>query len=458
MERELALIAVLLTACGCEGGKSPAERRADEPQISLSADVLTIDVGASTPLLATVRNSVEAAQFVTRNANVATVNNTGAINGVGPGATFVVAMLTSRTDVRDSVLVQVQAGTSATRQAAADSAFVTALRAKLTADAEAEAFSGAVLVARNGSTLFEGAYGLADREKKIPNTMQTQFRVGSMNKMMTAVAILQFVQMGKLKLDATIGAYLPDYPNADVRTKVTVHHLLTHTGGTGDIFGPEFNANRLQLRTTDDYVKLYGARAPQFAPGSQHVYSNYGFILLGAIIERVSGKPYHEHIQEAVLAPTGMALTGFAPEDSLVPGRAIAYGRVGSSTGPIVDAAPTLPYRGTAAGGGYSSVPDFTKFALAVREHRLLDPTHTALLLNGKIPIAPGLAYSYGFMDRVIFGRRTFGHSGGAAGMNGELVFEANGTYTIVILANFSPPSATQVLNYIAASLPSSIP
>ena len=105
---------------------------------------------------------------------------------------------------------------------------------------EADQFSGAVLVTRDGRTLFEGAYGFADRERRVPNTPQTQFRVGSMNKMVTAVATLQLVQAGTLRLDAPIGTYLPDYPNAEMASKVTVHHLLTHTGGTGDIFGPQF--------------------------------------------------------------------------------------------------------------------------------------------------------------------------------------------------------------------------
>jgi CubicO group peptidase (beta-lactamase class C family) len=319
-------------------------------------------------------------------------------------------------------------------------------------------FSGAVLVTRDGRTLFEGAYGLADRERNVPNTPQTQFRNGSMNKMMTAVAALQFVQAGALRLDVPLGTYLPDYPNADVASKVTLHHLLTHTGGTGDIFGPQFMANRLELRTTADYLKLYGTRGLEFTPGTQHVYSNYGFMLLGAVIERLSGKAYHDHVQERVLTPAGMTATGFAPEDSLVPGRAPGYGRQGGPTGPLVSAASTFPYRGTAAGGGYSTVGDFARFAVAVRDRRLLDAAHTELLYTGKVPVNQTIKYAYGFMDRVIAGRRWVGHGGGAAGMNGELVFEPNGGYVVVILSNFSPPAATQVLNFITNNLPSSTP
>ncbi|HEX8360021.1 MAG TPA: serine hydrolase domain-containing protein, partial [Longimicrobium sp.] len=294
-------------------------------------------------------------------------------------------------------------------QAAADSAFVAALRTQLDAATQAGEFSGAVLVARDGLTLFEGAYGLADRERGIANTPLTQFRVGSMYKMVTAVATLQLVQAGTLRLDTPLGTYLPEYPNADVASKVTPHHLLTHTGGTGDIFGPEFMARRLELRDTEDYLRLYGTRGLQFAPGAQHVYSNYGFMLLGALIERMGGTRYDEHVAARVLAPAGMTATGTAPEDSLVPGRSAGYMRQGG--GALVSNAPTLPYRGTPAGGGYSTVGDFARFAAAVQQNRLLDPAHTALLLSGKVTVAPNYQYAYGFIDRVVGGRRFVGHS-----------------------------------------------
>ena len=337
-------------------------------------------------------------------------------------------------------------------QATRDSAFVATLRAQLEAATKAEQFSGAVLVKRDGQTLFEGAYGLADRERNIPNTPLTQFRVGSMNKMLTAVATLQLVQAGTLSLNATLGKYLPDYPNADLASKVTLHHLLTHTGGTGDIFGPAFNANRLELRTPSDYIELYGARALQFQPGAQFAYSNYGFMLLGAIIERVTGKSYYDHVAERIHAPAQMIATGSAPEDSLIAGRSVGYMRPGGAL--LVSNAPTLPYRGTPAGGGYSTVEDFARFALALREHRLLDPTHTALLFAGKVPFSPGEQYAYGFIDRVVGSRRFVGHGGGAAGMNGDLAFEPNGGYVVVVLSNFDPPAATQVSSFILTRLP----
>ena len=342
-------------------------------------------------------------------------------------------------------------------RAADDSAFVAALRARLEAATEAGEFSGAVLVARDGRTLFEGAYGLADRERSIPNTPLTQFRVGSMNKMLTAVATLQLVQVGTLDLDAPLGTYLPDYPSTEVASQVTPHHLLTHTGGTGDIFGPEFTAHRSELRTTEDYLRLYGTRGLQFAPGARWEYSNYGFMLLGAVIEGVGGTSYYDHVAERVLAPAGMTATGSAPEDSLVPRRSVGYTRQ-VVPGALVSNAPTLPYRGTPAGGAYSTVGDLARFAVALREHRLLDSTHTALLLAGKVAIGPGVRYAYGFFDRVVGGRRFVGHGGGAPGMNGDLAFEPDGGYVVVVLSNLDPPAAGRVAAFILDRLPAPMP
>lgn len=214
-------------------------------------------------------------------------------------------------------------------QPSRDSVFVAALRARLEAATAADEFAGAVLVTGDGHTLFEGAYGLADRDRGVPNDPLTQCRVGWMNKMLTAVAALQLVQDGTLRLDAPLGTYLPGYPNAAVASTVTPHHLLTPTGGTGEIFGPQFTAHRSELRTTADYLELYRTRGLHFAPGTRWAYSNYGFLLLGALIERAGGTSYDAHVAARVLAPAGMTATGAAPEDSLVPARSVGYTRQG---------------------------------------------------------------------------------------------------------------------------------
>jgi D-alanyl-D-alanine carboxypeptidase len=328
---------------------------------------------------------------------------------------------------------------------------IPALRKKLEADSAADQFSGAVLVARNGKPVFAQAYGLADREKKIPNTLKTAFRIGSMNKMFTATSILQLAHGGTLGLDDSVGKYLTDYPNKGIATKVTIRQLLTHTGGTGDIFGPDFEKHRLELRTLQDYIKLYGNRAPQFEPGSRWEYSNYGFILLGAIIEKVSGQSYYDYVRQHVYGPTGMTSSGSEPEDVNVPDRSIGYTRMaGPELRPNFD---TLPYRGTSAGGGYSTVEDLLKFADALENHKLLNPEFTDMLTTGKVD-AHGARYAFGFEDQMINGVRCFGHGGGAPGMNGDLEICPGTGYVIAVLANMDPPAAGHVSEFITNRLP----
>jgi CubicO group peptidase (beta-lactamase class C family) len=318
--------------------------------------------------------------------------------------------------------------------------------------AAADHFSGAVLVARNGKTVFAQAYGLADREKKTPNTLKTRFRLGSMNKMFTAVATLQLAQSGKLDLKAPFGNYLTDYPNKDVASKVTIEQLLSHTGGTGDIFGPEFEKNRLELKTLQHYVKLYGTRAPEFAPGSRWQYSNYGFLLLGVLVEKVSGQSYYDYVRDHIFNPAGMTATASEPEEQLVPDRSIGYTRfIGGNLQPNID---TLPYRGTSAGGGYSTVEDLSKFATALQKHKLLNPQYTEMLTTGKVDTPMGGKYAYGFGDAVINGLRCFGHGGGAPGMNGELKICPCPEYVIAVLANQDPPAASRVADFITNRLP----
>src|SRR4029079_1098967 len=296
---------------------------------------------------------------------------------------------------------------------------VTSLRKRVDELVPADLFAGAVLVAKDGKTVFAQAYGLADREKKTPNTLKTRFRLGSMNKMFTAVATLQLVQNGKLDLKEPFGTDLTDYKNKDIAAKVTIEQLLTHTGGTGDIFGPEFDTQRLELKTLQDYVKLYGNRRPEFQPGSRWKYSNYGFLLLGVIVEKVSGQSYSDYVRDHIFKPAGMIATASEPEDQVVADRSVGYMRSdGPSWQPNTD---TLPYRGTSAGGGYSTVEDLLKFATALQTNKLLDAKHTEMLTTGKVETPGGGKYAYGFQDAVVNGLRCFGHGGGAPGMNGEL-------------------------------------
>jgi len=323
---------------------------------------------------------------------------------------------------------------------------------RIEAEVAADRFSGAVLVAKDDAPVFAHAYGLADREHEIPNEVSTRFRIGSMNKMFTAVAIMQLVQDGKLSLADPVGKLIAGYPNQNVATKVTVENLLSHTGGTGDIFGPEFDAHRETIRTLSDYVNLYGNRDPEFEPGSRWRYSNYGFILLGVIIERVTGSSYYDWVAAHVFTPAGMTSTESLPEDQIVAKRSVGYTKRDGATAWASNAS-WLPYRGTSAGGGYSTVEDLLRFASALREHKLLDAAHTDLLTTGKTDVPNGGRYAYGFRDETLTGVRCFGHGGGAFGMNGELAVCDSG-YTIAVLANLDPPAASSVADFVKLRLP----
>jgi CubicO group peptidase (beta-lactamase class C family) len=333
-----------------------------------------------------------------------------------------------------------------------ESEMVTLSRKRLGELVAADLFSGAVLVAKDGKPVFAQAYGLADREKKTPNTLKTRFRLGSMNKMFTAVAALQLVQNGKLDLKAPFGNYLTDYPNKEVASKVTIEQLLSHTGGTGDIFGPEFDKNRLDLKTLQDYAKLYGNRGPEFEPGSQWKYSNYGFLLLGVIVEKVSGQSYYDYVRDHIFKPAGMFSSASEPEDQVVADRSIGYMRAdGASWQPNTD---TLPYRGTSAGGGYSTVEDLLKFATTLQTNKLLKPQYTEMLTTGKVETPNGGKYAYGFQEASVNGTRCFGHGGGAPGMNGELKICPGRGYVVAVLSNLDPPAASRVADFIANHLP----
>jgi CubicO group peptidase (beta-lactamase class C family) len=320
--------------------------------------------------------------------------------------------------------------------------------------AREDQFSGAVLVAKDGRVLFSRAYGLADRKRGISNTLRTRFRIGSMSKMFTAVAILQLVAAGKVELSARLGTYLPDYPNREVARKVTIHELLTHTGGTGDIPWSDFLAHRKELRTFVDYVRLYGKRALEFEPGTRWAYSSYGFVLLGLVIEEVTGQSYYDYVRTHVYARAEMTRSGSLPEDQAVPDRAIGYTKPAGTTASVPNT-DTLPYRGNSAGGGYSTVEDLARFAHALLSHDLLHADSTSLLITGKVAAGPGVNYAYGFEDaRDAGGNGWVGKGGVAPGMNGDLRIYPRSGYVVAVLSNIDPPAAQRISEHLDGRLP----
>lgn len=338
-----------------------------------------------------------------------------------------------------------------------EAAALAALKAKLDAASAAGQFSGAVRVARNGSTVFDYVSGQADRANGVANTLDTRFRIGSMNKMFTAVATLQLAEAGKIDLDAPIGTYLKGYPNKDLASRTTVRHLLTHTGGTGDIFTPEFMAKRLELCEPGDYVGLYGTRDVAFAPGDHFAYSNYGYVLLGAIVEAVSGESYYDYVREHIYRPAGMAASDSLAETAEVSGRAVGYTLQGPQ-GPYPEPrsnSETLPCRGSPAGGGYSTVGDLIRFAEALRTGKLLGPELLQAATTRQVAMGPGVGgYGFGFGATEVNGAREFGHNGGAPGMAAELMIFPELGYEVAIAANMDTQLVSRLALYLGARLP----
>ncbi|QHG86416.1 MULTISPECIES: serine hydrolase domain-containing protein [Xanthomonas] len=314
--------------------------------------------------------------------------------------------------------------------------------------AASDSMYGALIVAKDNKILLQWQGGLADREVALPISTNTQFRLASLNKMFTAVAVLQLVEAGKLTLDGTISRYLPDYPNPSVAKSITLRQLLNHTSGLGDIFGEDFSTYSQALRTHTDYINQFSATPPEHAPGTQDGYSNYGYIVLGAVIEAVSGQSYYDYVDEHIYRIAGMKSTGSNPESMPVPGRAVAYAR---KEGIWQAETASLPWRGMAAGGAYSTVADILRFAEALRTGKLLSP---ALIEAATTAQNHKHWYGYGFMVSGQGKERQYGHEGGAPGANTALVVFPSEGYVVVGLSNTDPDLMENMVNFIARRLP----
>jgi CubicO group peptidase (beta-lactamase class C family) len=252
-------------------------------------------------------------------------------------------------------------------------------------------FNGAALVAENGKVIYKSAFGMANMEWDIPNAPDTRFRLGSITKQFTAMLALQLVEQGKIKLDGKISDYLPDY-RKDIGQKVTIHHLLTHTSGIPSYTGlPGFfdNVSRNPYKV-DEFVKKYASGDLQFEPGTKFAYNNSGYFLLGAIIERVTGKPYAQVLKENILDPAGMKNTGYDRHDSLIWKRASGYTR--TPDGGYINAAyldMSIPY---AAGSMYSTVEDLYLWDQALYSDKLLSAQSKELMYK---PFLENYAYGW---------------------------------------------------------------
>ena len=303
--------------------------------------------------------------------------------------------------------------------------------------AEADGFSGAVLVAKDGRVLFEKAYGEANKDFGAPNRADTKFNLGSMNKMFTAVAIAQLAEAGKLSFDDPLAKFLPDFPDKEAAAKIRIKHLLTHTSGLGSYFSNERFAggSRERFRTVDDFLELARGEALAFEPGTKSQYSNTGFLVLGKVIERVTGQPYFDYVRERIFKPAGMANTDSYDLDRVNPNLAVGYEKEYTDAGVRFRNNIFLHViRGGPAGGGYSTVGDLMRFASALRSGKLVGDAYVKTLLAPK-PELSSPAYGYGFS--VSQERAIAGHSGGFAGISANLVMFLDSGYTGVVLSNY---------------------
>ena len=300
--------------------------------------------------------------------------------------------------------------------------------------------SGVVLIAWQGKPFLERAYGMADRDQNIPNQTDAKFNLGSMDKMFTAISILQLAEQGRLSLDDRAAVHLPDYANQEVARSVTIHQLLTHTSGMRNYFdSPLYAEIHDQIRSAADYLPLFIDTPLQFEPGERFAYSNSGYIVLGLIIEAVTGQSYYDYVRENIFEPSGMSDTAAYEVDAGTPNLAIGYTYLdqdGMQTDQLSDNLFVLPMRGGPAGGGYSTAPDLNAFANALLSHKLLSPEMTDLLLEGKVELNEGVEYAYGFFDRTVMGQRVVGHGGGFPGICSMLAIYPDLELTSVVLTN----------------------
>lgn len=321
-------------------------------------------------------------------------------------------------------------------------------KARLDSLQASDKLSGGLLVAKDGGVLLEWYGGLADRQRAMAVDKTTKFRLASLNKMFTAVAILQLRDAGQLSLEDPLARHLPDYPNQEIARAITLRQMLSHTSGLGDIFGEEFDTQSQSLRTHRDYWRVFSALPLKAVPGSEDHYSNYAYILLGSVIEAVSGQSYYDYVAEHIYRVAGMDATGAEPESTPVAERAIAYTQ---AQGKWVAETASLPWRGTAAGGGYSTLGDMLKFSEALRGGKLVAP---ASLLAATTPQNNKAWYGYGFMVSGQGNARQYGHEGGAAGANTALLVVPDKGYVVVGLSNVDPAAMENVVNFIGHRLP----
>ena len=332
---------------------------------------------------------------------------------------------------------------------------------------DADVFSGVVVIARDGKPVFAQAYGYADREKKIPNTLDTPFLLASLNKPFTGLAIGQLVEQGKLSYDDPLSKFLPDFPDPESARKIKIKHLLSHTSGLGNPVGSKIGesvgSGTLDRQTTvKGLVDTFERKRPEFEPGAKWSYSNTGFELLGRIVEIVTGQDYYEYMQKNVFAPAGATSASFP----LLPKNGVAVVPMAYPYELAWDEEKVQPYvenklgkefrRGSPAGNAIVSALDLIKLANAMNAGRIVKPETLRLHTSPKPELNTN--YGYGFFTRKYGGRPLVGHGGNAMGMCTEFGELRDTPYTIVVLSNLTIDTCMGVTERILRVLRPSVP
>jgi CubicO group peptidase (beta-lactamase class C family) len=302
-------------------------------------------------------------------------------------------------------------------------------------------FSGTVLLAKHGRPLLTWATGHANRAFDARNDIDTKFYTASIAKLFTSTAILQLAGAGRLSLDDTLTSVLPDYPNQEVASQITIRQLLMMTAGISDYAGPNFGeVNPSRLQKIEDYLPFFVSEPLRFPPGTRQAYSNSGFLILGLVIERLSGQTFTQYVTAHVFEPAGMRSSGFyASEDDIFN---LALGYTPAHRGPDapLKAALLFGHGAEPAGGSgvYSTAGDMLRFAQAVRTGALLTQEYVDLLMT-YTPSA--FNHRYGWEQSYINGVFSTGHAGGYSGASTSLLIYPDLGYTVAVLSNYDGAS-----------------
>jgi CubicO group peptidase (beta-lactamase class C family) len=290
-------------------------------------------------------------------------------------------------------------------------------------------FMGSVLVARDGAVLLSKGYGFADLEWDIPNSPSTKFRLGSITKQFTAASILLLEERGKLKVEDPIKKHMPDAPAA--WDKITIFNLLTHTSGIPSFTSfPDYQATEAMPTSAGKLVARFRDKALEFQPGEKWNYSNSGYVLLGYLIEKISGEPYSKFVQDNIFTPLGMQDSGYDSNAAIIPHRASGYT---PHDGGMVHAGyidMTIPH---AAGALYSTTGDLLRWERGLFGGKLLSAES---LRKMTAPFKSD--YAFGLGVKAVNGRKAISHGGGIEGFNTFLAYYPDDKLTVVVLANLN--------------------